>query len=45
LAFVGRGLIDLAAEGRLADGRSFQVRIAQSEEREEWSRHVSIRFR
>jgi hypothetical protein len=41
----GRGLIDLAAEGRLADGRSFQVHIAQSEEREQWSRQVSIRFR
>jgi hypothetical protein len=42
---VGRGLLDLVAEGRLADGRTFQVRIAQSEEAEQWSRQVSIRFR
>jgi hypothetical protein len=45
LTFVGRGLLDLTAEGRLADGRSFQVDITQSEEPEAWSRQVSIRFR
>jgi hypothetical protein len=45
LAVEGRGLLDLAAEGRLADGRLFQVHIAGSEEAEQWSRQVSIRFR